>query len=150
VGSDLIERLPLAGISGVGNIISAIKFAKWYELGSQDVVMTVLTDSMELYNSRLIELNSARGKFTVMDAHLAYGKDIIGLTTDYMTELDYYGKKRIHNLKYFTWVEQQGKSYDEIQAQWYEDRYWHNIRQSVEPLDALIEDFNSMSGATLG
>jgi hypothetical protein len=150
VDSDLIKRLPLAGISGVGNIISAIKFAKWYELGPEDVVMTVLTDGMELYNSRLTELNETRGAFTEMDAHLAYGRDIIGLTTDYMTELDYYGKKRIHNLKYFTWVEQQGKSYDEIQAQWYQDSYWHNIRQCVDPLDELIDDFNSMSGATLG
>ena len=149
VDSDLIERLPSAGISGVGNIISAIKFAKWYELGPDDVVMTVLTDGMELYNSRLIELNETRGAFTEMDAHLAYGRDIIGLTTDYMTELDYYGKKRIHNLKYFTWVEQQGKSYDEIQAQWYQDSYWDNIRQCVDRLDALIDDFNSMSGATL-
>ena len=67
-----------------------------------------------------------------------------------MAELDYYGKKRIHNLKYFTWVEQQGKTYDEIQAQWYEDSYWRDIRQSVEPLDSLITEFNRMSGATLG
>ena len=40
--------------------------------------------------------------------------------------------------------------YDEIQAQWYEDSYWRDIRQSVEPLDALIAEFNRMSGATVG
>ena len=150
VDNQLLGQLPLAGISGVSNLISAIKFAKWYELGSEDVVMTVLTDGMELYNSRLAELNDAHGRFTEMDAHLVYGKDVIGATTDYMAELDYYGKKRIHNLKYFTWVEQQGKTYDEIQAQWYEDSYWRDIRQSVEPLDSLITEFNRMSGATLG
>ena len=149
VDRDLLEKLPLAGISGVGNIIAAIKFAKWYELGADDVVMTVLTDSMELYNSRLMELNETRGRFTELDAHLVYGRDVIGLSTDYMTELDYYGRKRIHNLKYFTWVEQQGKSYEEIQAQWYEDSYWRNIRECVEPLDALIADFNRMSGASV-
>ena len=149
VERDLLEKLPLAGISGVGNIIAAIKFAKWYELGADDVVMTVLTDSMELYNSRLMELNQARGGFTELDAHLVYGRDVIGLSTDYMTELDYYGRKRIHNLKYFTWVEQQGKSYEEIQAQWYQDSYWRNIRECVEPLDALIADFNRMSGASV-
>ena len=149
VESELLEKLPLAGISGVSNIIAAIKFAKWYELGAEDVVMTVLTDSMELYNSRLVELNETRGEFSEMDAHLVYGRDVVGVSTDYMTELDYYGRKRIHNLKYFTWVEQQGKSYDEIQAQWYQDSYWHNIRQCVEPLDALIADFNRMSGASI-
>ena len=149
VESQLLEKLPLAGISGVSNIIAAIKFAKWYELGAEDVVMTVLTDSMELYNSRFVELNETRGEFSEMDAHLVYGRDVVGVSTDYMTELDYYGRKRIHNLKYFTWVEQQGKSYDEIQAQWYQDSYWHNIRQCVEPLDALIADFNRMSGASI-
>ena len=146
----MLGQLPLAGISGVSNLISAIKFAKWYELGPEDVVMTVLTDGMELYNSRLAELNDTHGRFTEMDAHLVYGKDVIGASTDYMAELDYYGKKRIHNLKYFTWVEQQGKTYDEIQAQWYEDSYWRDIRQSVEPLDSLITEFNRMSGATVG
>ncbi len=150
VDSEVLAQLPLAGISGVSNMISAIKFAKWYELGPEDVVVTVLTDGMELYKSRLAELNQVHGRFTEMDAHLVYGRDIIGATTDYMTELDYYGKKRIHNLKYFTWVEQQGKSYDEIQAQWHDDGYWEDIRQSVEPLDTLIAEFNRLSGASVG
>tara|TARA_Y100000590_G_scaffold43031_1_gene45810 strand:- start:256 stop:1239 length:984 start_codon:yes stop_codon:yes gene_type:complete len=150
IDSEVLAQLPLAGISGVSNMISAIKFAKWYELGSEDVVVTVLTDGMELYKSRLAELNQVHGRFTEMDAHLVYGRDVIGATTDYMTELDYYGKKRIHNLKYFTWVEQQGKSYDEIQAQWHDDGYWEDIRQSVEPLDTLIAEFNRLSGASVG
>ena len=64
VDNQLLGQLPLAGITGVSNLISAIKFAKWYELGPEDVVMTVLTDGMELYNSRLAELNDAHGRFT--------------------------------------------------------------------------------------
>ena len=148
VDSGLVDKLSLAGISGVGNIVAAIKFAKWYELGSEDVVLTVLTDSMELYKSRLTELNELRGQFTERDAHLAYGKYILGVSTDNMLELDYYGRKRIHNLKYFTWVEQQGKSYDEIQSQWYRRDYWEDIRQAVDPLDELIVEFNRMSGAS--
>ena len=59
-----------------------------------------------------------------------------------MHELGYYDRKRIHNLKYYTWVEQQGKSYEEIQAQWYDDEYWTSIQAMADPIDELIEAFN--------
>ena len=63
-----------------------------------------------------------------------------------MEELSYYDRKRIHNLKYFTWVEQQGKSYEEIQAQWYDDDYWNDIPKAADEIDALIEAFNARTG----
>ena len=66
--------------------------------------------------------------------------------TDSMEELDHYGKKRIHNLKYYTWVEQQGKTYEEIQQQWYNDDYWESIPACVDQIDALIEEFNAKTG----
>jgi hypothetical protein len=63
-----------------------------------------------------------------------------------MQELNYYDRKRVHNLKYYTWVEQQGKTYQEIQAQWFEPTYWTNIPAQVEEIDALIEEFNAETG----
>jgi hypothetical protein len=63
-----------------------------------------------------------------------------------MEELGYYGRKRIHNLKYYTWVEQQGKTYDEIQAQWYDDDYWTSIPGKADEIDKLIEEFNERTG----
>jgi cysteine synthase len=142
----LIAKLPWLGISGIGNLLSAIKLAKYYELGDRDVVLTVLTDSMEMYQSRLAELNQARGEFTELDAAGAYHRYLLGATIDYMQELGYYDRKRIHNLKYYTWVEQQGKSYQEIQAQWYDDSYWTGIPGCAEAIDALIEEFNRRTG----
>jgi len=65
---------------------------------------------------------------------------------DYVEELRYWDRKRIHNLKYYTWVEQQGKTYEEIQAQWYQPDYWRSIHDQVEEIDALIEQFNEMTG----
>ena len=65
---------------------------------------------------------------------------------DNMEELTYYGRKRIHNLKYYTWVEQQGKTYEEIQQQWYDDDYWESIPACVDQIDALIEEFNAKTG----
>ena len=65
---------------------------------------------------------------------------------DYVEELGYWDQRRIHNLKYYTWVEQQGKTYEEIQAQWYEPDYWSGIHGQVEEIDERIEQFNEMTG----
>jgi hypothetical protein len=142
----LIAQLPLLGISGVANLLSAIKMARWYEWGEGDVVLTVLTDSMELYASRLEELREERGPFTASDAAIAYHQHLLGQRTDNMEELTYPARKRVHNLKYYTWVEQQGKTYAEIQAQWYQPDYWSNIHHQVDEIDALIEEFNGRVG----
>ncbi|MGD9348839.1 MAG: hypothetical protein PVF71_04245, partial [Desulfobacterales bacterium] len=146
VSAQLLDILDLLGISCIGNLVTAIKFAHYFELGANDIVMTVLTDSMEMYASRLVELNQERGEFTDSDAAAVYARHIEGLTIDNMEELTYYGRKRIHNLKYYTWVEQQGKTYEEIQRQWYNDDYWDSIPACADQIDALIEEFNSRTG----
>ncbi|MDH3518122.1 MAG: pyridoxal-phosphate dependent enzyme [Acidimicrobiia bacterium] len=148
VKPDLIDQLPLLGISGVGNMLAAIKFAHYYELGPNDVVITLGTDSMEMYGSRLAELNASRGEFSTTDAAVTYHRDLVGAGIDHVQELSYYDRKRIHNLKYYTWVEQQGKTYEEIQAQWYDPDYWTSIQAMAEPIDSLIEEFNAAVGLT--
>ena len=146
VPQDFIADLPLLGISCVANLLSSIKFARYYELGENDVVLTVLTDSMEMYESRLRELTEERGEFTTHDAVAAYHRRLLGQSIDYVQELTYYDRKRVHNLKYYTWVEQQGKTYEEIQDQWYQPDYWTGIQNQVEEIDALIEAFNERTG----
>lgn len=146
VPEDLVSRLDLLGISGIANLLASIKFAKWYELGENDVVLTVLTDSMELYGSRLEELRQERGEYTELDAAADYHRYLLGCTTDHMAELGYWERRRIHNLKYFTWVEQQGKTAEELQAQWYDREYWTRIQKQVAEIDALIEEFNARVG----
>jgi len=146
VSASLIDMLDLLGISSIGNLVSAIKFARYYELGEHDIVMTVLTDSMEMYASRLQELNQERGEFTESDAAAVFAQHLQGLAIDNMEELTYYGRKRIHNLKYYTWVEQQGKTYAEIQKQWDDDQYWESIPACADQIDALIEEFNAKTG----
>ncbi|OQY52575.1 MAG: pyridoxal-5-phosphate-dependent protein subunit beta [Desulfobacteraceae bacterium 4572_89] len=146
ISDEMIDSLDLIGISGASNLASAIKFAKYNELTENDIVLTVLTDSMEMYESRLKELNQECGSFTHTDAQIVYSRDLLGLTMDNMEELTYYGKKRIHNLKYYTWVEQQGKTYEEIQEQWYNDAYWTSIVDKTDEIDGLIEEFNKKTG----
>ncbi len=146
VPAGLVDQLDLLGISGIANMLSSVKFAKWYELGENDIVLTVLTDSMELYGSRVQELRADRGAYTELDAAADYSRYLMGNTVDYVEELGYWDRKRIHNLKYYTWVEQQGKTYEEIQAQWYDPDYWAGVHRQVDEIDELINQFNEMTG----
>jgi cysteine synthase A len=67
-----------------------------------------------------------------------------------MLELSYYDRKRMHNLKYFTWVEQQDKSVEELNQQWYAyPEFWDRIHRQVDEIDQLIHDFNARSGVPL-
>ena len=147
VSKACIDRLDLIGISGVGNILSAIKFAKWYELGAHDVVLTVLTDSMELYGSRVTEYREQFGAYTELDAARDYHRCLMAVTTDRMAELGYWDRKRVHNLKYYTWIEQQGRELKELNAQWYDyPAYWDRIQGQADEIDALITEFNERTG----
>ena len=146
VPEETVNNLDLLGFSGISNLLSSIKFAKHYELGKNDIVFTVLTDSMELYQSRLIEMHKEMGAYSSVNAAVDDARWLKGQSTDNMEELDYNGKKRIHNLKYFTWVEQQGKTYEEIQAQWYDPEYWTEIQEQIPAIDSLIEEFNQEVG----
>lgn len=146
VPAELASELDFMGISGIGNLIAAIKFAKYSELTEEDTVVTIATDSMQLYGSRLEELSRERGPYTDADAQ----RDIErakSIAVDHVKELSYYDRKTIHNLKYFTWVEQQGRDVDELNEQWYgHDRYWNGTFAQVAQIDALIEEFNDSIG----
>lgn len=144
VTEEFIEKLSLFGISSVANILSAIKFAKYYELNGDDVIFTLATDSAEMYNSRIYELESQSGKFSIIDANVIYEKYLAGIDISHTLELSYLERKRIHNLKYYTWVEQQGKSCSELNSQWYDCSYWENHQKMPEKLDVLITEFNDM------
>ena len=147
VPADMVDKLDLIGISGIGNIVCAIKLARYYELTSKDVVLTILTDSMELYGSRIKELREQFGEYRREDAVRDYHKSILGQSKDNMLELSFYDKKRIHNLKYFTWIEQQARDLDELNEQWYNwEEYWGTIHAMVPEIDKRIEEFNSMTG----
>ncbi|RME46442.1 MAG: pyridoxal-phosphate dependent enzyme [Chloroflexi bacterium] len=146
VSPDFVEQLDQVAISGIANMLAAIKFARYYELTERDVVLTVATDSMEMYQSRLRELREEEGEFTTNDAAAVFARYLHGADIEHVFELSYWDRRRIHNLKYFTWVEQQGKTAEELQAQWYDDDYWAGIPARVDEIDALIEEFNRRAG----
>ncbi len=147
VPEGMIEKLPLLGISGIGNLLSAIKFAKYFKLAGRDVVLTVLTDSMELYGTRVEEMRRFRGPYSALHAAGDYHRYLMGESTANMLELGDLDRRRIHNLKYFTWIEQQKKSLEELNAQWNDfPDFWDRIHGQVKEMDRLIENFNERTG----
>jgi len=146
VDDSTINNLELLGISGISNLLSAIKTAKYYELTSNYCIFTIATDSAVMYKSRLTELNSELGNYSNIQAVKDFEKCISGTKIDYFKELNYYDKKAIHNLKYFTWVEQQAKNIEDLNQLWYDNNIWQNIFNQTESLDKMINDFNDETG----
>jgi cysteine synthase len=146
VNPDLVNHLDLLGISGIGNLIAAIKFAKYNELTENDHVVSIATDSMQLYVSRLSELEKERGTYSAVGAQMDI-QLLKSIGIDHMKELSYYDKKAIHNLKYYTWIEQQGKDVEELNDQWYDhENYWGNTFRQADQIDELISKFNDRVG----
>jgi hypothetical protein len=146
VPEDVVARLDLLGFSGISNVLTAIKMAKYYEMGEHDVIFTIATDSMELYHSRIHEMRQEMGEYSARDAAADYSRWLLQQSTDNMLELRYPDRRRVHNLKYFTWVEQQGKTYAEIQDMWQQPDYWTSVQKQADEIDELIVEFNAEVG----
>ncbi len=145
VPEDTIGALSLLGISSICNLVAAIKTARYYELGSRDWVFTPLTDSMELYQSRFEEQRAEHGAYTPDTAARHLGRYLEAITTDHLRELSFQDRKTLHNFKYFTWVEQQGRDVDELRELWEPD-FWTETFAQVEEWDRLILEFNERTG----
>ena len=147
MSDEQIAKMEWLGISGIANVLCCIKMAKYYELTENDVVATVLTDSAVMYGSRIEELNQEHGAYSDQEAAMDHARHMLDLKTDSMLELTYTERKRVHNLKYYTWVEQQGMSVEDLNAQWYDTKNtWDAVHAQAKDLDELINEFNEATG----
>lgn len=146
IPEDTVNRLDTLGISGIANLIGAVKMAKYFEMDSEDMLFTIATDSMDLYQSRLQQQRQVRGAYSEYQAACDFDSCLRSITTDHMLELSYWDKKRMHNLKYFTWVEQRGKDVVELDRQWHDPQYWLEKYRAYLEWDEKIEEFNRQTG----
>jgi len=134
----LVEQLgPLFGISGICNILGAIKTAKYYDLGKDEIIVTVATDSLDRYHSVMDDIAQAYGH---LDEAATVGRVegiFHGMRTDWIAEGTREARERWHNLKYYTWVEQQGKTVEELDAQ-RDPAWWVEHQQRVPEIDARL------------
>lgn len=143
----VIEQLPLVGISGVCNLVAAIKMAKYYEMTSRDVIFIPLTDSMDLYGSRIEEMTGQHGEYKEVHGEGHAARYLDAIATDNLRELSFVDRKQLHNFKYFTWVEQQGRSADDLRKLWDPD-FWTETFGQVDDWDKQIEAFNARVAST--
>jgi hypothetical protein len=136
------------GISGLCNIVAAIKVAKHLDYDSDDVVMTVATDSADLYRSERQSYLARRypDGFDEVSAGEIFGRHLEGVVDDHVLELTHLDRKRVFNLGYYTWVEQQGVSVEDFDRR-RDQRFWQSLVDSIPAWDRLIGEFNAEAGA---
>lgn len=125
------------GISAMCNIIGAIKTAKYYNLGSDDLVVTIATDGLERYYSVMDQMKARFGPLTEIQAVAAIERIFHGAGVDWMQAGTPEARRRWHNLKYYTWVEQQGKSVEELDAQ-LDPKWWLDHQALVGEIDERL------------
>jgi cysteine synthase A len=132
------ELATIFGISGVCNVLGAIKTAKHYRFGKRDLIVTVCTDAIDRYRSVMEEMSTTHG--AIDDARaMTYVEAIFhGVKTDWVKEGTPEVRRQWHNLKYFTWVEQQGKTVEELEAQ-RDSEWWIGHQQLIPEIDARIK-----------
>ncbi|HLL55918.1 MAG TPA: pyridoxal-phosphate dependent enzyme [Myxococcaceae bacterium] len=125
------------GVSGVCNVLGAIKTAKYYGLSAREPVVTMATDGFDRYPSVLRKLDAEHGKMTADEAKRRLETVFRSARTDYVLEGTRDVRHRWHNQKYFTWVEQQGKTVEELRQQESQD-FWLGEQAKVAELDKAI------------
>jgi hypothetical protein len=143
----LVDAFAEIGISGLANIVASIKLARHLDLGANDVIMTVATDSAALYGSER-ERYAAKhypDGFDEVNAGEIFAASLEAIADDHMLELRHQDRKRIINLGYYTWVEQQGVRFDDFEKR-KDQSFWRGLVGSIPAWDALIDEFNAEAG----
>ena len=147
IDSETIDGLKYLGLSGIANVVAAIKTAKRLELGEEDVLITVATDSAALYGSERRKFLAARypSGLDSVNAGEIFGQHLLGAADNDVLELTHDERSRIFNLGYFTWVEQQGVPLVEFERR-RSQGFWRGLRQVASAWDGLIAEFNASAG----
>ncbi|GAB4478238.1 MAG: pyridoxal-phosphate dependent enzyme [Anaerolineae bacterium] len=137
---DVEKMSAIFGISSVCNVLGAIKTARFYDMGKDDVIVTICTDAIDRYYSVMDWLERTEGKMDEVMAAERMASTFHGQKTDWILEGTRETRERWHNLKYYTWVEQQGKTVEELDAQ-RDPEWWHEHQRMVSQIDEAIIAF---------
>lgn len=148
VNPALVAALDSFGLSSICNVLAAIKVAKYYGFGPDDLVLTVATDGAEMYGSERQKALAKHfgGSFDEVSAGEVFGQHLLGAATDHLLELSAVDRTRVFNLGYYTWVEQQGVSVPEFTAR-RRAPFWTALHDLLPAWDAMIDEFNARTGA---
>ncbi len=144
VPADVVATLEHFGFSSICNVLAAIKTAKLLGLGPDDAILTVATDGAALYPSERAKTLATRygNEFSATDAAEVFGEHLGSVGTENTIECTEADRRRIFNLGYYTWVEQQGTPFELFEARRHQD-FWRGLRRYVGVWDDMIDDFNA-------
>jgi cysteine synthase len=144
---ETVAGLQHLGLSGIANLVAAIKTAKRLELGEKDVIVTLATDSAALYGSERQKFLAADypDGFDAVNAGEVFGQHLLGAADNDVLELTHRERSRIFNLGYFTWVEQQGVPLEDFEKR-RSQGFWRDLRPTAAAWDGLIAEFNASAG----
>lgn len=131
------------GLSAIANILASIQVARAHGLGGDDVIVTVATDGAEMYGSEIDKIKDRDG----FDPAQVFGQYLADGETGDFLELGEEGRRRIFNLGYYTWVEQQGVPFGEFEAR-REQSWWRGLRPFLDRWDEMIGEFNQRTGVS--
>jgi hypothetical protein len=141
VPKETVEYLKTrVGISSICNIYGAIKAAKHYGFGKDDLVVTIATDGLDRYGSVMNDMRRDYGVVDQTEAVARVRSLFHGLKTDWIFDGTPDNRDRWHNLKYYTWVEQQGKSVEELDAQ-KSPAWWEAEQHRVQEINAKLVEY---------
>ena len=141
IDDDRLRKLSqIFGISGVCNVLGAIKTAKYYGMGSKDLIVTVCTDAMDRYGSVMAQMTETYGQMDAVEAEIRLVSIYHKQKLDWIADGTRHSRNQWHNLKYFTWVEQQGKTIEELNAQ-RRPEYWEQQQAQITEIDKLIKAY---------
>jgi cysteine synthase len=147
IDADLVDRLSNLGLSSICNMLAAIKTARFYDLGADDVILTIATDGAAMYGSEIDKVltRDFPTGFDQVGAGEVWGRSLAATTTDHLLEMTHRERQRVFNLGYFTWVEQQDVPIEEFRIR-KDPRFWTDMRTIVKDWDRLIAEFNARTG----
>jgi cysteine synthase len=148
VTDDVIASMVHFGFSSTCNVLAAIKTAKLLDLGSDDAIVTVATDGGAMYPSERAKTLASRyrGEYSHTDAAEAFGAHLGSVSTEHMIEMTEADRRRVFQLGYYTWVEQQGTPFELFEER-RSQTFWRGLRRFVRVWDEMIADFNARVGS---
>jgi len=143
VGDGVIATLAHFGFSSSCNVLAAIKTAKLLDLGPEDAIVTVATDGGAMYPSERSKTLATRyrGEYSHTDAAEAFGQHLASASTEHMIEMTEADRRRVFQLGYYTWVEQQGTPFALFEER-RDQAFWRGLRRYVDVWDDMIREFN--------
>ena len=148
IDEGVLDDLLHFGFSSICNVLASIKTAKLLDLGADDAIITVATDGGAMYPSSRAEYleRRYRGEYSHTDAAEAFGQHLGHVSTEHMIDMTEADRRRVFQLGYYTWVEQQGTPFPLFEER-REQTFWRGLRRYVGVWDEMITEFNGRVAA---